>query len=75
MDKFSSLISSEADLKEHIASYPELYEDLAVDALEERLEMSCGIQFCDEFCLDCDLCEQLCLTDWCVDICIINSES
>ena len=39
MAKLSSQISSEADLKEHIASYPELYEDLAVDVLEERLEM------------------------------------
>ncbi len=29
MTKLSSRISSESDLKAHIASYPELYEDLA----------------------------------------------
>ena len=45
MDKLSSQISSEADLKSHIGSYPELYEDLAVDALEERLEMFCIIDY------------------------------
>ncbi|MYC15315.1 MAG: hypothetical protein F4Y39_16460 [Gemmatimonadetes bacterium] len=45
MDKLSVPISSEADLKEHIASFPELYEDLAIDALEERLEMFCLINW------------------------------
>ena len=39
MDKLSPHMSSETDLKAHIVSYPELYEDLAVDVLEERLEM------------------------------------
>ena len=52
MAKLSSLMSSEADLRAHIASYPELYEDLSVDALEDRLEMSCGIEFCvTDFCV------------------------
>ena len=46
MTQLTSRISSEADLKAHIASYPELYEDLAVDALEERLEMWCFINSC-----------------------------
>ena len=46
MAKKSSHILSEFDLKAHIASYPELYEDLAVDVLEERLEMVCGIDLC-----------------------------
>ena len=51
MTQLTSRISSEADLKAHIASYPELYEDLAVDALEDRLEMGCFINYgceCDE---------------------------
>lgn len=69
MANLPSHISSEIGLKAHIASYPELYEDLAIEVLEERLEMSCGIQFCDEFCLECEVC----LTDWCVDICGTDS--
>ena len=46
MANSSSSISSEFDLKAHIASYPELYEDLAVDVLEERLEMWCWVDHC-----------------------------
>lgn len=66
MAKLASHISSETDLKAHIASYPELYEDLAVDALEDRLEMWC---ICDQFsclCDDFDLCItyiEVCQTD------------
>lgn len=51
MDKLSFQISSEADLKAHIASYPELYEDLAIEALEGRLEMFCLVHYgCNEDC-------------------------
>ena len=46
MAQLSSRITSESDLKAHIASYPELYEDLVVDALEDRLEMWCGFNLC-----------------------------
>lgn len=61
MANLSSHISSEPDLKAHIESYPELYEDLAVDILEERLEMGCIVNYgscncdnhtCNDF--DCD---------------------
>ncbi len=81
----SSPVSSEADLKAHIASYPELYEDLAVDVLEERLEMWCVCDslecICDEFECICDefecICDDLCIdcwTDFCViDLCDIDS--
>ena len=58
MDKLSSQISSEVDLKAHIELYPELYENLAIDALEERLEMlsyACYINIgCDVDECDCD---------------------
>ena len=61
MTQLTSRISSEADLRAHIASYPELYEDLAVDALEDRLEMSnmsayiCCVDIpcvCDDCCVN-----------------------
>lgn len=78
MDKLSSQISSEVDLKAHIASYPELYEDLAVDALEERLEMDCLINYCgahevEDPCVG--YCPGLCAVDICApnEACSINS--
>ena len=46
MRNSNTLNFSEADLRAHIASYPELYEDLAIEDLEERLEMNCGTDYC-----------------------------
>ena len=73
MTQLTSRISSEADLKAHIASYPELYEDLAVDALEDRLEMWCLINFCG--CNDACGCDGACgCDDACVPyICEVNN--
>ncbi len=73
MAKLSFHISSEADLKAHIASYPELYEDLAVDALEDRLEMSdLAAYICIGY-VEC-VCDDCCAYTPCVvDVCGCDS--
>lgn len=54
---------TEVELTEYISANPELFSDLSVEELEERLELLCIFDYCG---IDCDQltcpsdCEELC---------------